>query len=75
MAAIHLSSDNKSILGYLWHDIAVCYNLQANLAETDRKLALRKSAFAAIKRSVFLDPKVWTHWNLMGVISLSAGKI
>lgn len=75
MAAIHLSCDNESVLSYLWHDIAVCCNLQANLAETERKLALRKSAFAAIKRSVSLDPKVWTHWNLMGVISLSAGTI
>ena len=39
------------------------------------KNQLREHAFAAVKKCIILNSNEWQHWNLLGVISASPGKV
>nr|CAD7262121.1 unnamed protein product [Timema shepardi] len=68
--ALGLAPNNS----FVWHDLAVIYNLHGNyVSELQLKKQYKERALAAAKKSVSLNPRNWQHWNVLGVVATSEG--
>ena len=69
--AAQLQPDNAGI----WRNLAVNYHAQAQCGgDTDSVAKLRAKALSAAKRALSLEPKSAAHWNVLGVLAMSAGE-
>lgn len=59
-------------LHQLWYDLAVCYNSLADASQD--KISARLSAVQAVKKSLQLKNTSWNAWNLLGILSMTAGE-
>ncbi|XP_076761595.1 superkiller complex protein 3 isoform X2 [Xylocopa sonorina] len=55
----------------LWHDLALCYLMQLQSYPLIDHKNLGSKCLAAAKHAIKLNPAVWIHWNLLGVICMS----
>lgn len=55
----------------LWHDLALCYLMQLQYDPSINHKNLASKSLAAAKHAIKLNPSIWIHWNLLGVICMS----
>lgn len=65
--ALQLVPDNAEC----WHDLALNYNVQAEM-DCGKVKEFRHKALSAVKKALTLNSKSHQHWNLLGVIAASS---
>ena len=69
--AAQLQLENAGI----WRNLAVNYHAQAECkSDQDSVTKMRAKALSSAKRALSLEPKSAAHWNVLGVLAMSAGE-
>ena len=69
--AAQLQPENAGI----WRNLAVNYHAQAECKSDQESVTkMRAKALSSAKRALSLEPKSAAHWNVLGVLAMSAGE-